>query len=326
MLSYDALIGIARGFQESRILLTAVELDLFTTVGDGATAREVAARLATGPRATEALLNALAAMEVLEKRDGRFRCGPAAARYLAGSSPDNERTALMHTVHLWDRWSRLTDCVRADTAVAGDGISERGDMWIEAFIAAMHRNAVQRAPHVVEAVGAGGVTRMLDVGGGSGAYSIAFAEANPALYAEILDLPPVLAIAEGHIRDTGLARRVTTRAGDLRIDSLGSGFDLIFVSAICHMLGPEENRSLLDRCLEALSPGGRIVIQDFILEPDKTAPRVAAIFALNMLVGTPHGSSYSEEEYAAWMKEAGFDGIRRVRLKGPTGLMVAVRN
>jgi cyclopropane fatty-acyl-phospholipid synthase-like methyltransferase len=231
----------------------------------------------------------------------------------------------MHTVHLWPRWSTLTESVRTGTSVAARQTEARGEEWTSAFIAAMHRNATERASLVVEAVGAAPVRRMLDLGGGSGAYSIAFARAHPGLRAEILDLATVVPIARGHIERAGLAERVTARAGNLGDPSYGQGFDLVFVSAICHMLGADENLALLRKSFQALEPGGRILIQDFILERDKTAPRHAALFALNMLVGTEKGSSYSEDEYADWLRETGFHEIRRVRLPGPTGLMIASR-
>ena len=121
----------------------------------------------------------------------------------------------------------------------------------------MHRNASERAPQVVRAVDPSSVRRMLDVGGGSGAYSIAFAKANPKLRARIVDLAAVAPIAQGHIDEAGVADRVSIRTGDLRSDALGEGYDLVFVSAICHMLSPEENRDLLRRCRAALEPGGR---------------------------------------------------------------------
>jgi len=165
----------------------------------------------------------------------------------------------------------------------------------------------------------------LDVGGGSGAYSIAFAQANEKLQVELLDLPEVLPIALRHIEEAGLGARIKTRAGDLRADLLGKGFDVILVSAICHMLGPEGNRDLLRRCHAALAPEGRVVISDFILEADKTAPKQAALFALNMLVGTREGSSYSESEYGEWLREEGFRKVKRVRLPGPAHLMVGAR-
>jgi len=321
----DDLNDRIRGFQESRVVLTALELDVFTAVGEGAGAEAVANRVGANPRATELLLNALTAMGLLAKSEGVFRNGPAARRYFCAASPDNARPGLLHTAHLWSRWSNLTDSVRAGTAVAYEGIADRGEDWTQAFIAAMHRNASERAPLVVRAVDAAGVRRMLDVGGGSGAYSIAFAKTHPGLLSDILDLATVGPIAQRHIQEAGVADRVSVRAGDLRVDSLGQNYDLVFLSAICHMLSAGENGDLLRRCRDALAPGGRIVIQDFILEPDKTSPKFGALFALNMLVGTAGGSSYSAVEYAEWLKGAAFADVRHVRLPGPTGLMIATR-
>jgi cyclopropane fatty-acyl-phospholipid synthase-like methyltransferase len=190
----------------------------------------------------------------------------------------------------------------------------------------MDRNARERARSVVEAVGSDGIRRMLDLGGGSGAYSVAFARAFPTLQAEVLDVPEVLPLTEDYIRNAGLSGRVHTRPGDMLHDPLGENYDLILLSAICHMFSAEENRALFRRAYAALAPAGRLVVQDFILEPDKTAPRFAALFALNMLVGTRAGSSYSEPEYADWLGQAGFGEVRRVRLAGPSGLMIATKS
>ena len=310
-----------RGFQPSRVLLTAVELDIFTAVGKGATLDGVAGALKTDPRATGMLLDALVALEVLQKRDGVYRNTTIGERYLVADARDDARAALMHTAHLWQRWSTLTDCVRQGTSVNYREMVERGDKWTTAFIAAMHHNATARAPLVIKTAGLDGVGRMLDVGGGSGAYAIAFARAREDLRVEIFDLPTVLPIAEGHIAEAGLTDRITTRVGDLRTDDLGSGFDLILLSAICHMLGPEENQNLLERCFAALSPGGRVLIQDFILAPDRTAPRHATLFALNMLVGTREGNTYTSDEYRSWLVQVGFEDIQHTALPGPTGLI-----
>ena len=321
----DDLNTTLRGYMESRALLTALELDLFTAVGSGATAAEAAARMSTHARATEMLLNALAAMGLLTKQNGVFHNAPQAARYFTESSHDNARPGLIHIANIWHRWSTLTDCVRAGTAVSHQEMAARGDDWTEPFIAAMHRNAAERAPLVVQAVSPIVAGRMLDVGGGSAAYSIAFARANDRLQATVFDLPTVLPIAQRHIDAAGLAARIETRPGDLRYDPFGSGFKLVLASAICHMLSPEANQDLLRRCFECLEPGGRVVIQDFILESDKTAPKQAALFALNMLVGTPAGSTYSYEEYGEWLRAAGFRELREIRLPGPSSLMVATR-
>ncbi len=320
----DDLHAAVNGFRESRALLTAVELDVFSKVGKGADAATVAAAIGTDPRATEALLNALVALGVLAKRDGSFSNTPVAARYLAAGGEHDSRAALMHTVHLWPRWTTLTECVRQGTSVSRGERRDPED-WTEAFIAAMHKNAAVRAPQVVRTIGLEGVGRVLDLGGGSGAYSIAFAQAGEDVHAEVLDLESVVPITRRHIEEAGLTERVGTRVGDLRDDTYGSGYDLVFISAICHMLSPGENRKMLAKAFAALEPSGRVVIQDFILRPDKTGPRTGALFALNMLVGTEGGSAYSEEEYASWLRDVGFEETRKVGLPGPTDLVIARR-
>jgi (2Fe-2S) ferredoxin/precorrin-6B methylase 2 len=322
----DELNTLLRGFQPSRVLLTAVELDLFTAVGDGASATEVATRLRTDPRATEALLNALVALGLLEKGEERFRNGEWAASFLGAGALHDSRAALMHTVHLWPRWSTLTEAVREGTAVAFEEMEGRGPDWTDAFIAAMHKNAAARAPVVVSALDLTGVERVLDLGGGSGAYAMAFARARPGIEVTVFDLPTVTPLTRRYVAEGGMQERVHTRDGDLRTDSYGAGYDLVFVSAICHMNGPDENRTMLGKVKQALKPGGRVVIQDFILNEEKTAPTSAALFALNMLVATREGSAYSDAEYAAWLAEAGFADVHKVELTGPTDLMVAARS
>jgi (2Fe-2S) ferredoxin/predicted O-methyltransferase YrrM len=316
----DSLNETIRSFMPSRAVLTALELDVFTAVASGASAEQVAERIQADPRATEMLLNVLVSLKLLDKKEGKFFNTVAAARFLCEGSRDNARGGLMHTAQLWHRWSSLTDCVRAGTSVE---TGSREDSSVSDFIAAMDRNARERADAVVKATGVNGIKRMLDLGGGSGAYSIAFARALPGLRSEILDRSDVLPLTQGYIREAGLADRITTRAGDMLCDPLGENYDLILASAICHMFSPEENRSLFRRVRQALGPKGKLVVQDFILEPDKTAPQFAALFSLNMLVGTRAGSSYSEPEYASWLRDAGFSDVRRLRLPGPVGLMIA---
>ncbi len=315
----DDLNEMIRGFMPSRAILSGLELDLFTAIGEGASAEHVAKKIGGDPRATEMLLNALASLKLLEKKTGTFSPTPVSARFLSADSRDSHRMALLHIANIWHRWSTLTDRVRPG------GEADRNDSPVKAFIAAMDRNARERIGPVLNAVGTAGVKRMLDLGGGSGAYSIAFAKANPDLHSDIMDQHEVVPLTRDYIREAGLKDRIRTKVGDMLRDPLGADYDLVLISAICHMFSPAENRRLFAHAFEALAPKGRIVVQDFILEPDKTAPRHAALFSLNMLVGTESGASYSEPEYAAWLQEAGFSEIRRAPLPGNSGLMIAVR-
>jgi len=318
----DDVSDMIRGFMPSRVILTALELDLFTAVDQGGTATKIAGKIQCAVRATEMLLNALVGLKLLQKSGDTYTNTPLAARFFVEGVPDSARMAQLHIANLWKRWSTLTEAVKSGTSVALGG----GNGSVKPFIAAMDHNARGRARAVVQAVEVNGAQRLLDLGGGSGAYSIAFAQAVPGLQAEVVDLADVLPIAQEHIRKAGMADRITTRAGDMLTVALDVGkYDLVLLSAICHMFSPEENRQLLARAFQALAPHGRLVISDFILEPDKTAPRFGALFALNMLVNTRAGSSYSEPEYDAWLKEAGFSETERVRLPGPANLMIATK-
>jgi SAM-dependent methyltransferase len=321
----DEITIPVRAFMESRVLLTALELDVFSAIDGGASASAVATSRKLDTGGTERLLDALVALSFLEKRAGLYANAPLAARFLVAGAPEDALDALRHNLSLWRRWSTLTEAVRAGHAVAVDDMADRGESWTVPFIAAMHRSAQARAPLVVRAVGAAGVRRLLDVGGGSGAYSIAFAQAEPDLRAEILDLATVTPIAAAHVAEAGLSDRVTVRAGDLRADALGSGWDLVLLSSICHMLGPDQNLDLVTRAAHALAPAGRVVISDFVLDEDGTSPRQAALFSINMLVGTRSGRSYRASEYEAWLTAAGLVGVERIRLPGPAHLMVGRR-
>jgi len=318
----DRLETMIRGYMASRCILTALELDIFSAVGDGANAEQVGTRIGANARAAGMLLNALVALGLLSKSGGDYHNTPESARFFVQGSKDNHRNGLLHTANMWHRWSTLTDAVRRGTCVPID--RDNTPEWTSNFIAGMQRNAKDRAPLVVKALGTTGVHRVLDLGGGSGAYSIAFAKASPDIQCEIVDVPEVVPLTAEYVRKAGVSAQVSVRPGDMLQGGFGSGYDVILLNAICHMFSEEENRDIFRRTRQALGPGGRLVVQDFILNPDKTGPQHAALFSLNMLVATDAGASYSEPEYTDWMKDAGFAEVRRINLPGPSSLIVGV--
>lgn len=303
--SLPELVEAMGSFQESRVLLSAVELDVFGAVQEGATAQDVSSRCNTEVRATTMLLDALVALGALLKREGVYHCTRDSLGLVKA------RQGLMHRVHLWDTWSQLTTCVQTGRPPRAKGPQGFAPDQTRAFIAAMHSRATEAAEEILHAVPLQGVKRMLDIGGGSGAFSIAFARHCPELEAEILDLESVLPITQEYIRQSGLEGRVGTRPGEMLTCELGQGYDLILLSAVLHMFGEADCQGLIARCAQALNPGGRLVIREFILEEDRTAPTFATLFALNMLVGTEHGNAYTESNYRQWMSEAGLEGLDR---------------
>ena len=321
----ESIRKVATGFQASRVLLTAIELRIFTVIGgDALTSADVAARVAGDPRATDRLLNALCAIGLLWKRDGRFRNTAASARFLVDTSPDYV-AGLGHTAGLWRTWSGLTEAVRSGKPTPRPAINDRGDVWLEPFIAAMHYRAAQQAPKVAELLGLEGARRVLDVGGGSGAFAMAMARIQPGLSAVVFDLPAVVPLTTKYIADAGLASRVATVAGDYLEDPLPEGFDLVLLSAVVHSNAPAENAALLRSCAAALNPGGRVALLDWVMEEDRVTPLQGAFFAINMLVGTELGDTFTETEIRGWMTGAGLAPGPRIETGFGTDLVIGIK-
>ena len=306
--SPDALLALSRGFQESRVLLTAAELDLFTLLSKEAmTAGAIAGRLGADLRALRIELDALAAMELLVKSEDTYRTSPDAS-CLSADAPDSIHPMLLHAATLWHRWSNLT------RTIGGTPLPERPpEDATRAFIGAMHVVSAPQAERMVAAAGIGSARRLLDVGGGPGTYTAAFLRAAPGLRATLFDLPLVVEIARERLLAAGLLERVTLVAGDFEKDPLPDGHDLAWLSAIIHQNGPAQNAALYARIHNALVPGGRLVIRDHVMEPARTRPRAGALFAVNMLVGTKAGGTYTFAEIQEGLEGAGFVRVRQLR-------------
>jgi SAM-dependent methyltransferase len=308
-LTYGEIRAMVSGFRVSRIILTGFELGVFTALGhEELSAAEIAGETGADPRALDRLMNALCALGLLTKQGERFRNRAAAERYLVEGSPDY-LAGLGHHANLWHRWSTLTDAVRAGTSVETRPVADRGEEWLHSFIGAMHDRGSRQAPAIITAIDLTGVGRVLDLGGGPGDFAMAFVRAHESITATVFDLPNVIPLTRDYIEAEGLSDRVDTLAGDFLVDDIGSGYDLIFLSAIVHSRSPGECRLLLHTCADALEPGGRIVISDWVMSEDRTEPVDGAIFALNMLVNTVAGDSYTESELHAWLGEAGLTDI-----------------
>jgi len=297
--------AMASGFRASRILLSAWELGVFSALGqEKKTAEEVSDLIGSDTRATDRLMNALCAIGLLAKEGNLFHNREAAGRFLVKGKPEY-LAGLGHHVNLWDRWSTLTGAVRAGGAVGSRPVGDRGDEWLRSFIGAMHDRGIRQAPSTIAAIDLEGVSRVLDLGGGPGDFAMAFVRASDFITATVFDLPQVIPLTREYIEEAGLSDRVDTRAGDFLIDDLGSGYDLIYLSAIVHSLSPDECRFLFRKCVDALEPGGRVVVQDWVMSEDRTEPAEGALFAINMLVNTRSGDSYTEAELHSWLGEAG---------------------
>jgi len=304
------ILELSRNFMESRILLTGAELNLFSRLAsEPLSAEELASKMKANLRALTIVLDALSAMQLLVKEGGKYSCPPPISVLLSKNSSESILPMVHHMAHVWQRWSKLTDLIKSNEG-SGNLAPSTGEDEMTAFIGAMHAIASRLAPGVVAAVNPGISRFLLDVGGASGTYTLAFLRAVPQMRATLFDRPEVIPIARKRLGEAGVLDRVALVGGDFYRDEFPHGHDLAFVSAIIHQNSPEQNLDLYQKGFRALAPGGRIVIRDHIMEPDRAQPRDGAIFAVNMLAGTSGGNTYTYEEVHSGLEEAGFNRIR----------------
>jgi predicted O-methyltransferase YrrM len=193
---------------------------------------------------------------------------------------------------------------------------------MRAFIGAMHVVGAPLAQKIVTAVKPGEARNLIDVGGASGTYTIAFLSAAPKMKATLFDRPAVIPIARERLAEAGMEDRVRFVAGDFYADELPGGHDLAILSAIIHQNSPAQNVELFRKVLHAMVSGGRMIVRDHVMEPNRIKPEEGAIFAVNMLVNTQGGSTYTFDEVRTWLTEAGFTKVRLLQTGGHMNALV----
>jgi ubiquinone/menaquinone biosynthesis C-methylase UbiE len=170
------------------------------------------------------------------------------------------------------------------------------------------------------------VKRMLDVGGGSAAFSMEIVKKKPSIKAVVLDLPHVIPLTKKYVAETGLRDNFNFIEGDYLKKDFEGNYDLILLSAIVHINSYEQNKMLIKKCAEALNKEGMIVINDFIMNDDRTQPAYGALFSLNMLVGTECGDTYTEKEMREWFEPALISRVERKNTSFGSDLMIGIKS
>jgi 2-polyprenyl-3-methyl-5-hydroxy-6-metoxy-1,4-benzoquinol methylase len=173
-------------------------------------------------------------------------------------------------------------------------------------------------------VGSSGA-RVLDIAAGHGMYGIVLAQRNPQLRVTAVDWAPVLGVATEHARNAGVDSRYETRPGDAFTTPFGDGYDLVLITNFLHHFSVAQNTAFLQKVAAALKPSGQVAIVEFVPNPDRVTPPMAARFSLTMLAGTPEGDAYTLAELTSMLEAAGFGGIRTHGLPTPQTLVIATR-
>ncbi|MFP3870434.1 MAG: methyltransferase [Syntrophobacteria bacterium] len=313
----EALLKVSGSFWHSCTLHAAVELEIFTIIGDGQLrAEEVAGRLAADVRGVTMLLNAATAMGLLVRNGSRYGNSSASKSLLAKDSPDYIGYIIQHHHHLVNGWSQLPEAVRTGKPVRSR-FSQSSEKERESFLMGMYNLAMGIAPKVAAQIDLIGKRHLLDLGGGPGTYAAHFCQTNPQLRATIYDLPSSRPFALETVERFAVTERIAFVAGDYLHDELPGSYDVAWLSHILHGEGPEDCEKIIDKSVSALEAGGLILVHDFILNDTMDGPLFPALFALNMLVNTPRGQAYSEAQIREMLRNAGVREITRLPFQGP---------
>lgn len=306
---------IAYGFMASKALFAALNLRLFGHVADGAATLE-ALSAATGirPDPLATLLATLQSIGLVSLAGGKYANAPAADRYLVPGRPAYFGDYYRHQIdrQLYPSMMSIDAGLRGDAAgLAHNSMSSllANPSEAEAFSLAQHAGSMGPALMLSKALPLAGATSLLDVAGGTGAFSICFCRSNPALRATIIDFPNVTDVARRFIADSKLADRISLMPGDALETAWPEGQDVVLMSYLLSAVGGGDIAKLLARAHRSLVPGGRLIIHDFMLDDDRAGPMPAAVFFLFYLSLRTDPISFSAAEIMQSCAEAGFAGI-----------------
>jgi SAM-dependent methyltransferase len=322
------LSDIAYGFMASKALFAALELDLFTELAEGPrTCAELSASTGVAGNRLQTLLHALTALGLTAVDRGRYTNAPAPQRWLVHGAPEDfgDYFRLQVARQIYPALLHL------DAGIAGTGAAfdTLGGLLADprearTFIDAQHVGSLGAARALAGRLPVSGARHLLDVGGGSGAFSIALCERNPELRATVLDLPAVGDLARGHCAEAGLGARIDVLAGNAVTRSWPGEQDVVLMSYLLSALGDGDVDVVLARALDSLRPGGLLVVHDFMLGDDGPGPALAALWFLQYLAYRPDAASFSAADLRGRLGRSGFrPTVTEVLIPGITTVVLA---
>jgi 2-hydroxy-4-(methylsulfanyl)butanoate S-methyltransferase len=325
--------AITYGFMASKALFAALEFDLFSHIAGGADSLPALTQ-ATGIAENRlvTLLTALKSLRLISESDGRFSNAPATARYLVAGAPGDFRdyVRLVNGAFGYESFRHLGAALRGERMFPDKGFYEGliydSGIGGKSFSSAQHTGSLGPARLMAKRVDLGGRKRLLDVGGGSGAYTLAFCAANPQLSATILDFPQTIDTARRYAQEAGVAGRIAHLAGNAITTDWPTGHDVILMSYLWSAVGDDDVRVLARRAMDALPPGGLVLVHDFMADNAHEGPPFAAWYLLGSIFDNPHAVCLTPAYVEDVLRRTGFSVERtEIMLPGITMLSKAQR-
>ena len=327
----DRLMEIAWAYSAPLILEAAIRNRIFDVLDEGSkTLNELHAATGASTRGIAAIANALVGMNFLAKDEaGRFSLTPESDAFLVRSKPSFMGGLLLHTSeHLVPSWLKLREIVETGKPAIAGNQEETGGAFFEQFVLDIFPMSYPAAKTLAASFHLANATQpisVLDLAAGSGVWGIALAESSPKVQVTAVDWPTVLPVTEKTAKRFGVADRFNFVSGDLLSADFGSGHQIATLGHILHSEGETRGRTLLAKTFDSLASGGTIAIAEFLVNKERTGPMNGLIFAVNMLVNTEDGNTWSFEEISEWLVEAGFVNARTLDSPGPSPLILAIK-
>jgi precorrin-6B methylase 2 len=296
-------------YWRSCILITAAHLELFAWMGTREKSPSaLAGHFGGSAEGWQIFLKALCAIGLLRKRGGKYANTPFSSRHLSRGGA----TFLLSEYDSWQTWAGLASALRTGKRPKTQKPFFSDPEKAHRLLRALYLDGQEIAPDLIAKLALSRSETLLDLGGGLGAFSIAFCRRYPRLQATLVEHPRIVPLARRAVMDAALAKRVRVVGADFAHEDLPKGFDTVFVSNVLHSQGVDENRRLLLKIRNCLKPKGQLIVRDVVMNRDGTAPEWAALFSVSLLLQTPHGRCYALDEILGWLHQSGFS-----RIKGP---------
>lgn len=327
----ERIMQMAWGYVPPLVLEAAIRHRVFDVLDAGPMkVEQVAAATGASERGLTAIMNVLVGLDYLSRdREGRYALTAESSAFLVSTKPSFQGGLIRHcSEHLIPRWLHLNEVVASGAPVSAVNQEATGGAFFHDFVMDIFPMSFGAAQFLAQHLAygdAGEPVRVLDLAAGSGVWSIAVAQSSSRVHATAVDWPEVIPVTQKSVGRFGLLDRFSFIEGDLRDVAFGSGYHLATLGHILHSEGEARSHELLAKTHAALASGGTIAIQEFLVNRDRTGPMTGLFFAVNMLVNTQTGNTWSFEEIASWLENAGFVDARTLASPGPSPLILATK-
>ena len=318
------VMSISSAYWQSKVLHAAQRFDVFNRLKERPkTAVELAGESQSDPRGMEILLIAVTSLGLLDRKDGKYGNTAFSKTFLVKDSPRYQGGIVSMFDSWYGAWGDLHQAVATGRPVV-EKPHDQGPEALRAYIYGMHYRAIAQGELLAGKINFSKRKHLLDVAGGPGTFCIKFCQRNPNLSATVFDLPQTLEVTREIVASFQMEGRIHRKPGSYLTDSFGSGYDSVLLSSMFNQESPQVNKEILRKAFEAVDSKGLILVQDQMLNPEKTGPMLSALIGVNQLIHTPGGAAYSEKEIADWMMEVGFRKIKPIHLPPPSPFTVLV--